>query len=209
VLNYKGDDVASESGSVSVAMNFLVADKTLSRIRTQAIDLFVKHGYQGVGMRQLADSVGMKAGSLYNHIGSKEGLLFELIYDFESELSKSIRSAVASHKRPVAKVRAFVESYLWFCLENKQLHVLANRESAYLENVLGGKLERLRSERINLLQTVSEQTPSVFSNVQKHRLALAAVLGMLAGVIQNTSCTEREDSICFACNAALKLLGYH
>ncbi|MFW0756329.1 TetR/AcrR family transcriptional regulator [Pseudomonas sp. H11T01] len=200
--------MAFESGSVAVAVNFLVADKTSSRIRTNAIDLFVKHGYQGVGMRQLAHSVGMKAGSLYNYIGSKEELLFELIYDFEIALSKSIRSAVAFHKHPAAKVSAFVESYLRFCFENKQLHVLANRESAYLESVLDGKVQRLRSERVNLLQTVSENTPNVFSSAQKHRLALAAVLGMLAGVVQETSDSECDDSICFACNAALKILGH-
>ncbi|MNF05545.1 hypothetical protein D3C80_2053020 [compost metagenome] len=74
--------------------------------------------------------------------------------------------------------------------------------------MLDNKVQRLRSERVNFLQTVSEKTPNVFSSAKKHRLALAAVLGLLAGVVQESSDSESDDSICFACNAVLMILGY-
>lgn len=54
---------------------------TSSKIRSAALSLFVQHGYEDVGLRQIAQLIGIQPGSLYNHIEGKEGLLFDLISD--------------------------------------------------------------------------------------------------------------------------------
>ena len=43
-----------------------------ARIMDEAATLFLRHGYEGTSLRQLADVVGMKAGSLYYHFASKD-----------------------------------------------------------------------------------------------------------------------------------------
>jgi AcrR family transcriptional regulator len=46
-----------------------------SRILDIAAALFVEQGYEATSLRQIADAVGMKAGSLYYHFASKDDLL--------------------------------------------------------------------------------------------------------------------------------------
>lgn len=45
-----------------------------------AAELFVAHGYSATTLRQIAESAGIKAGSIYHHFDSKE-LLFSVVLD--------------------------------------------------------------------------------------------------------------------------------
>jgi AcrR family transcriptional regulator len=44
-----------------------------------AAKLMCAHGYRAMTMRQLASALGIQAGSLYNHVQSKEELLWEIV----------------------------------------------------------------------------------------------------------------------------------
>ena len=49
-------------------------------IRSCAARLFRKKGYKATSVRDIAQAVGVKPASLYNHINSKEELLLSLIH---------------------------------------------------------------------------------------------------------------------------------
>jgi AcrR family transcriptional regulator len=49
------------------------------RIRRTAARLFAENGYDGTGIQELSDAVGLGRGALYHHIGNKERLLFEIM----------------------------------------------------------------------------------------------------------------------------------
>jgi AcrR family transcriptional regulator len=49
------------------------------RIRKQAARLFAEKGYEGTGVQELSDAVGLGRGALYHHIGSKEQLLYDVV----------------------------------------------------------------------------------------------------------------------------------
>ena len=51
---------------------------TRQRILGEAAKLFAKQGYHATGVAELSAAVGLGAGALYHHIGSKEELLFEI-----------------------------------------------------------------------------------------------------------------------------------
>jgi AcrR family transcriptional regulator len=51
---------------------------TRQRILGEAAKLFAKQGYHATGVAELSAAVGLGAGALYHHIGSKEQLLFEI-----------------------------------------------------------------------------------------------------------------------------------
>ena len=53
--------------------------KTKDNILDAAAALFSQHGYNGTALRDIADSLNMKAGSLYYHFDSKEQLVLEII----------------------------------------------------------------------------------------------------------------------------------
>ncbi len=52
--------------------------------------LFKEKGYTAVTMRDLAAAVGVKAASLYNHISSKEEILYEVIMTIAESFTKGI-----------------------------------------------------------------------------------------------------------------------
>lgn len=52
---------------------------TQRALRRAAIELISQHGYHGISLRLLAEHVGLHTGSLYNHIKSKQDLLFMLL----------------------------------------------------------------------------------------------------------------------------------
>lgn len=51
---------------------------TRQRILAVSAALFAKKGYHATGVAELSAAVGLGAGALYHHIGSKEKLLFEI-----------------------------------------------------------------------------------------------------------------------------------
>lgn len=78
--------------------------------------LFSVKGYRGTTMRDIAAAVGIKAGSLYAHISSKDELLLELIvratdraeravigaFDVEAPAAERLRRGIEAHLRIVA-----------------------------------------------------------------------------------------------------------
>ncbi len=63
---------------------------TKELIYENALDLFSKHGYNNVGMRDLAKSVGIKAASIYNHYKGKEEILLDIAKTLVEELQKEV-----------------------------------------------------------------------------------------------------------------------
>lgn len=51
---------------------------TKERILRVAAELFARKGYHATGMAELGEAIGLGRGALYYHIGSKEGLLYEI-----------------------------------------------------------------------------------------------------------------------------------
>lgn len=69
---------------------------TRTRIRAAALEAFSERGYRGTSLRDIARSVGIEVGSLYNHINSKEELLFELVEVASLELIQELDEALSS-----------------------------------------------------------------------------------------------------------------
>lgn len=62
---------------------------TKLRIFEAAADLFSKEGYHSISMRQIADSIGLKAASIYNHFNSKEAILMAIYQYFDENMEKN------------------------------------------------------------------------------------------------------------------------
>ncbi len=61
---------------------------TKNRILDVSIDLFSKHGYDGVSIRQIASEVGIRESSIYNHYQNKQAIL-QAILDYYIEVMVS------------------------------------------------------------------------------------------------------------------------
>lgn len=72
---------------------------TLEAIRKAGVRLIFEHGYEAMSLRQLAAEVGIQAGSLYNHISTKQDLLFDLVQDHINDLLRELDLALEA--RPI------------------------------------------------------------------------------------------------------------
>src|SRR4051812_45395283 len=68
--------------------------KTMEAIRKAGLRLIYSQGYEAMSLRRLAAEVGIQAGSLYNHITTKQDLLFDLIKVHMDELLERLDQAL-------------------------------------------------------------------------------------------------------------------
>jgi AcrR family transcriptional regulator len=107
--------------------------KTMEAIRKAGLRLIFEHGYEAMSLRQLAGEVGIQAGSLYNHISTKQELLFDLIQDHINELLRQLDRALDGKEEPVEKLRAFVAFHVTYHMTRKREVFIANSELRSLE----------------------------------------------------------------------------
>ena len=84
---------------------------TKDRILDEALTLFAENGYDGTGVEQIAEKVGIKAPSLYKHFKGKEDIMNALIDAAEAHYEASFGSAEHTGKLPESK-EEFIQSTL-------------------------------------------------------------------------------------------------
>ncbi len=87
---------------------------TAERILDAAEDLFAQRGYSATSLGDVADRVGIRSPSLYNHYRNKEALyravLERLLNDFASPI-EALRSGPITHQRVLEWLQAIVRKH--------------------------------------------------------------------------------------------------
>lgn len=107
--------VTARGANPNSLLTLPVAEERQSRYletRHKALELFAEYGFSRVSMRDLASFLGIKVGSIYNHIESKEALLVELIEELYEQLLDGAslvtrrKSAPAERLHPSSTMRS-------------------------------------------------------------------------------------------------------
>jgi AcrR family transcriptional regulator len=157
--------------------------KTLEAIRKAGLRLIYEHGYEGMNLRQLAAAVGIKQGSLYNHIDTKQGLLFDLVKHHMEEVLQELDAALAGIDDPVDSLRAFVAFHVNYHMVRKKEIFIANFELRSLDSDNYSSIVEMRRAYEERLGDILEN--GVASGVfvcRDVRMATFAILAMLTGV---------------------------
>lgn len=104
--------------------------KTAQNIRDGAAKLFFERGYDATTLRQVASSAGLKVGSLYNHIDSKEHLLRQIMGGIIDDLLERVEEAVARARGgdSVDLLQAALAEHITFHAERAQEVFIGNSE---------------------------------------------------------------------------------
>jgi AcrR family transcriptional regulator len=81
---------------------------TRSRIDSGAAQLFVRNGYDGTSMRDLARNLGLQPSSIYGHVKSKQELLFRVMERLMDEVLARAKEALSTGGEPQVLVRRLV-----------------------------------------------------------------------------------------------------
>ena len=103
-------------------------EQTVLDMKRAATRLMARRGFEGMNLRMLADEIGVKAGSFYNHIESKESLLHMLLGDTMDELMTGLEAALAGAAGPVDALRRFVAFHIEFHAVRRDQVFIGNAE---------------------------------------------------------------------------------
>jgi TetR/AcrR family transcriptional regulator, cholesterol catabolism regulator len=103
--------------------------RTADAIRDAAIELFYEHGYEATTLREVAAKVGIRVGSLYNHISGKDELLSSIMVGIMDDLLATQRAVLREHKDdPLACLRACIDTHIRFHADRAHEVFIGNSE---------------------------------------------------------------------------------
>ncbi|MDA0339360.1 MAG: TetR/AcrR family transcriptional regulator [Proteobacteria bacterium] len=109
-------------------MNTTTETSTRQRICAVAAGLFAEKGFAGVSMRDIAEGVGIKAASLYNHFADKEQLYLGALEDGFADRVQRIQKAVDSEGTAEERLRETVVALARVSAEDTVARKLLLRE---------------------------------------------------------------------------------
>lgn len=157
--------------------------RTAEAIRRVGLRLIYRHGFEAMSLRQLAADVGIQAASLYNHIATKQQLLFDLIHGHMTALiGQSDAALAAAGPDALARLRAFVGHHIAYHLQKKQEVFVANFELRALTPPNYAAIVQMRREYEGRLIALLEAALAEGAiRVADSHVAAYAILAMLTG----------------------------
>jgi AcrR family transcriptional regulator len=156
---------------------------TLEAIRKAGVRLIFEHGYEAMSLRQLAAEVGIQAGSLYNHISTKQDLLFDLVQDHINDLLRELDLALAGKADPAERLRAFVAFHVTYHMTRKREVFIANSELRSLDAKNYDAVVTLRGAyEARLAQILTDGVADGVFEVVDIQVATFAILALLTGL---------------------------
>lgn len=159
------------------------SEQTVQTMKREATRLIALHGFEGMNLRMLADAVGLKAGSFYNHIESKESLLHTLLADTMQQLMAGLDAALAPAQGPADALRRFVAFHIEFHAERRDEVFIGNAELRSLSDEHRADIVARRDAYEQRLGTIlrAGQRAGEFAPGDV-RLAARALIALLSGV---------------------------
>ncbi|PAY22995.1 TetR family transcriptional regulator [Dietzia natronolimnaea] len=101
-------------------------------ILAAAAEYFAEQGYHSAGMRGIADSVGIKGASLYNHFGSKEEILYAIALKMTRVPVEENLLVLDETGTPTERLTALIDVHLRHLAVNRVEHLVSLRELSAL-----------------------------------------------------------------------------
>lgn len=120
-----------------------------TEILAAALEIIAERGYYGTGMQDIAEAIGIRASSLYNHFSSKHEILATIMTTTMSDLLTQHARAIAGTTSPAEKLSATMAIHLQFHAERRLEIRVTNREISTLQDPDRTLLTQLRRDYVN------------------------------------------------------------
>lgn len=102
-------------------------------ILQKAAVMFREKGFPATSMRDLAESVGIEAASLYNHIRSKNEILEAICFEVANRFNTHIEDIENSSQNSIVKVETLLRFHIREMIENYESVYVSDREWKHLD----------------------------------------------------------------------------
>ncbi len=130
-------------------------DRKLEIVKTASL-LFNKLGYKNVTMRVLAEEMGIKAASLYNHIASKQEILSTVIISMAEQFTDSMASVMDNDLTPVEKIKSIIIHHIEITLNDPHGTASLQNDWMYLESDNLVHFKKMRKQYENNFKLIIE-----------------------------------------------------
>ncbi len=152
-------------------------------LRLHARRLFAEHGYEGVSMRDIAGSVGIRQSAIYNHFPSKQHLLVDLMESHMQRLLDAMRGAVGQTGTPAERLTAFARFHVAYHIDQPEDVFLAYMELRSLGEEGRAAIIPLRDTYERTLRDILDAGARDGSfRIAETAVTARALLAMLTGV---------------------------
>jgi AcrR family transcriptional regulator len=177
----------------------------------KAASMFREKGFPATSMRDLAESVGIEAASLYNHIQSKSEILQQIISRISEDCNKHLDELDDAGLSSLQKIESVIRFHIKMMLDRfEDYHVMINEWIHLEEHFLSGFITQRRNYVQRLESIISK---GITAKEIKPILPYVAVLTILSAVRglefwhrsqKNYSPEELEESMVFYLIGGLK-----
>lgn len=102
-------------------------------ILQKAATMFRAKGFAATSMRDLAETVGIEAASLYNHIRSKNEILEALCFDVANRFNANIELVEADGQTSIGKIETLLRFHIRQMIESYEKVYVCDREWKHLD----------------------------------------------------------------------------
>lgn len=95
--------------------------------------IFREKGFGAASMRDLAETLGIEAASLYNHIRSKNEILESICFNIANRFNTQLEEIDAGNLTPVKKIEAVLRFHIQQMIENHEEVIVSDREWKHLD----------------------------------------------------------------------------
>ena len=174
------EDARLDSASRSTPASSSMSDQIL----TSAAGLFSVRGYHAVGIRELADSVGLSTSTLYHYYATKQDILFAVINRFVSEFAQRLTAALRDTSVPPRqRLEQAVTDHIVLTVTRREELLVGGPVQNALDPEQRARITALRrSYRDAVVEVIRDGVAAGTFHVDDPVLTATALLDMLDGV---------------------------
>jgi len=102
-------------------------------ILQRAATMFRERGFAASSMRDLAETVGIEAASLYNHIRSKNEILESICFDVANIFNEKIQEVESGRQSNINKIESILRFHIEQMVDNYEKVIVSDREWRHLD----------------------------------------------------------------------------
>lgn len=158
--------------------------------------LFLKYGYEGLSIRDLAEHCGLAKATIYHHFRDKREIFLSVLSHGVMVMHQHIAEAVAAEQTPVDKLRAGVNAYCEMLVERRMFFLWSVRANAETEEQLRAFVHSHKDFFLGPLTEVLQEgiDTGVFRGIDA-QMSVLCLFGMLnASMAYHIMSNETPDS---------------
>jgi len=153
-------------------------DRRRAEVVLGAARVFAERGYDQTSVPELAEALGLAAGSLYHYVPSKEELLRAICDQLMDPLLERAEALLAEPREPDEQLRALVRLWVEHVVAHRDHMLVFQQERHLIER--GAAWRGVRASRKAFERLVEDALARAgASSSTDPRLALSALLGMV------------------------------